>query len=387
MDVKFETQKAVFDTLQSNSAFMDYIGDRLYDTPVINSVYPYVCIESIRAETGNRHGKKGYILLLTLGVYTNPGTLGTYQRCTIQSMIDSTLNIKRLPIESGDYEMGGMYFLSSTDFNNSGILGSNLTYKIFMYADSLTALNLSGCVACWSLWKVYENYTGYAIRLRRGIDNEEMDIPFYGNYIHTQLARAFCGSSNGYVSKIYNQSPGGNDATQVSLSTQPKLVSAGSINTQGILFNGTSSSMSVTVYSGINILNNPMTIYASVSPLSSTTGFACALNTSAYTNTQYGMRISNNYVYGYIRNTTKIQGSINISDRFMFNWKGDGSVVFKTDTESLSGTCDPIPTPANYFNIGCWLDPTPKNFYNGYIKSLMIFNTDETNNYNTLAAY
>jgi len=386
MDSRFEAKIAIVDALQANTYLMSLVG--IYDTPVDNKPYPYVAIEASNTVPDNRHGKKGYRVYLTLGVYTKPGLLGSYQRDTIVSLIDSILNLKKFDIESGNYYMGGCTQTSVNDWVQGEIIGSNMTYTVYMYGESVNALDLSGCVMALSLYKVNENYTGPALRLRRSVDSDEMEIPYSGNYINVSLAEAFCGNSNGYVSVFYNQISGGENATQVNITTQPLLVSSGTLNSTGLYFNGTSSCMSVTSYSAINITNRPLTIYSSAKAFTgATNGFVYAYNNSAYTNTKYALRISDVYVYGYLGNSSRIQGSLVTGERQLYIWKSDGTIKLKSDAGILTGTYTTTLTSQDYFHIGTWLDPTPKNFFKGNLKSLMIFNTDEEANYNILSSY
>ena len=88
-----------------------------------------------------------------------------------------------------------------------------------------------GASAAYSLKKLRTAYTGVAIKVRRSSDNTEEDIGFVANELDTVSLLAFVGSGNdGFVSKWYDQSGEGNDATQTSASRQTILVSNGAVN-------------------------------------------------------------------------------------------------------------------------------------------------------------
>ena len=89
--------------------------------------------------------------------------------------------------------------------------------------------------AAYSLRKLRNNYIGGPIRVRRSSDNDEQDIYFdaNGELDITQLT-TFCGAGDGFVETWYDQSGNCYDATQVTASSQPQIVSSGSV----ILTNG-----------------------------------------------------------------------------------------------------------------------------------------------------
>ena len=69
----------------------------------------------------------------------------------------------------------------------------------------------SGAAAAYSLRLLDSTYTGALIRVRRSSDNTELDINsnVFGELDTVSLA-AFCGSSDGFVVKFYDQSGNGN---------------------------------------------------------------------------------------------------------------------------------------------------------------------------------
>jgi len=85
-----------------------------------------------------------------------------------------------------------------------------------------------------SLDKLDKNYTGSAIKVRRSSGNDELDIGFVNNELDTASLLDFVGSGNGFVSIWYDQSGEGNNATQTSAISQPKIINNGTL----ILENG-----------------------------------------------------------------------------------------------------------------------------------------------------
>lgn len=81
-----------------------------------------------------------------------------------------------------------------------------------------------------NLWGVYSlrrqrsNYAGSCLRVRRASDSTEQDIGFTASKIIDSAAIAtFCTGTNGFVTKWYDQSGGGNNFAQTVAASQPKI--------------------------------------------------------------------------------------------------------------------------------------------------------------------
>jgi hypothetical protein len=83
-----------------------------------------------------------------------------------------------------------------------------------------------------SLDKLDKNYTGYAIKVRRSSDNNELDIGFVNGILDTASLLDFVGSGDGFVTIIYDQ-VGSNNMTQNTSSLQGQIVSNGSVILKG----------------------------------------------------------------------------------------------------------------------------------------------------------
>jgi len=124
--------------------------------------------------------------------------------------------------------------------------------------------------AAYSLRKISNTYTGSAVRVRRSSDNTESDIGFVNNNLDTTTLTTFCSGTNGFVTRWYDQSGTNNNATQVSASLQPQIVSAGSLylsngkpsiflgDTKGLVFNTPFTPISTFTVAKINTLGNSL---------------------------------------------------------------------------------------------------------------------------------
>ncbi len=91
----------------------------------------------------------------------------------------------------------------------------------------------SGAAVAYSLRKLNSSYSGSAIRVRRSNDSATQDIGFdaSGNLDTTALT-SFVGAGNGFVTTWYDQSGNGKHVTQTTATSQPQIVSSGTIYTK-----------------------------------------------------------------------------------------------------------------------------------------------------------
>jgi hypothetical protein len=111
-----------------------------------------------------------------------------------------------------------------------GIVGSSIVQVVPLLDTYPNA------AAAYSLRKLRTAYTGSAIRVRR-TDLQESDIGFTSTgALDTTALLAFTGTGaldNGFVTRWYDQSGNGRNATQTTAANQPRIVSSGSVITEG----------------------------------------------------------------------------------------------------------------------------------------------------------
>ena len=87
-----------------------------------------------------------------------------------------------------------------------------------------------GAATAYSLRKLSSTYAGFAIRVRRSSDNTEQNIGFDGSgNLDTTALLAFVGSGDGFVTTWYDQSTAVKTMIQPTATSQPTIVSAGSL--------------------------------------------------------------------------------------------------------------------------------------------------------------
>ena len=101
----------------------------------------------------------------------------------------------------------------------------------------VTALLLDdypNAAAAYSLRKLRVLHSGDAIVVRRASDNATQSIGFLANSeLDTTSLESFCAGTDGFVTTWFDQSGSGNDATQTTAGSQPKIVSSGSTILEG----------------------------------------------------------------------------------------------------------------------------------------------------------
>ena len=82
----------------------------------------------------------------------------------------------------------------------------------------------TGAAAAYSVRKLDKDYTGNCMRVRRTSDEATQDIGFDSNGdLDTAAIATFCSGAFGHVTRWYDQSGNGNDATQNTTSAQPMI--------------------------------------------------------------------------------------------------------------------------------------------------------------------
>lgn len=88
--------------------------------------------------------------------------------------------------------------------------------------------------SAWSVARrVYSNYSGPLIEVRRNSDNATQNIGYNNlNQLDTDSLSSFIGVNSGFIRTIYDQSGRANDFVQTSLANQPRIVNAGTLDTR-----------------------------------------------------------------------------------------------------------------------------------------------------------
>jgi hypothetical protein len=118
-------------------------------------------------------------------------------------------------------------------FNSVYVAPSGTTTTTTTTAGLLLLDTYSGAAVAFSLRKLNSSYSGNAIRVRRSNDNAEQDIGFVNNQLDTASLSSFVSSNSAFITRWYDQSGNNVTASQATAGNQPRIVNAGTIDSQG----------------------------------------------------------------------------------------------------------------------------------------------------------
>jgi hypothetical protein len=250
--------------------------------------------------------------------------------------------------------------------------------------------NVSNCVLGISPYKrLTKNYDDYLVLVVRVDDLEEKY--FYadsnGNINDVALDN-WLGSSSGAVKKVANQVKTDNEAYQNTLANSPLISSSGTFESNGLLFDGTNDVLAIDDYSELEITTPIISIFVNVTNAGSKNYYYVSRNLDDYTNIQYALKYYSTYSEIMLQGVTRSNlTDANNSQKIIVTWAGTGSneLKMKTETNSSTGTYAGSLTNRTNTQIGARKNSSAySGFFQGNIKNVLIFNTDEYDNYSNL---
>lgn len=134
--------------------------------------------------------------------------------------------------------------------HNSTVVASNSTLLKYRAANAQLDNYTTNLWGLYSLIKQRSSYSGACLRVLRSSDSTEQDIGFDSvGYLDSTALLTFVGAGDGFVTKFYDQSGGGNDFVQAAAGTQPAIVSSGVYNSY-LVFDGVNDAIQTTNNSG-----------------------------------------------------------------------------------------------------------------------------------------
>jgi hypothetical protein len=114
--------------------------------------------------------------------------------------------------------------------------------KTYKSQNRYIADEISSVLCAYGLKKLKSSYTGNCIDIRRSSDSAYQTIGFSGDNIDTAAITSFVGANSGYVRYWYDQ-VGSYNFGQTTTANQPRLVNAGTIDSNGLMFVDSTDSM------------------------------------------------------------------------------------------------------------------------------------------------
>jgi hypothetical protein len=251
-------------------------------------------------------------------------------------------------------------------------------------------LDLYPATAAYSLRKLRTAYSGDCIRVRRSSDNTEQDIGFSGGELDTASLLSFVGANNGFVVTWYDQQ-GVNNLTQGSSTSQPQIVSSGSLITRGgkvaVKFDGSndrllrsiaSAVLNTTNVSHFSVSNNDVSLGVGVIMSQSVVSFSSIrIFNDRRTTNKINLVISNNTGTVFRSDMSTFRNSV---DQRLLSSFIDGSNNMSGFDNGATGTTNTYTGTITSDGLQMGAQETGASWLNGTVQEFIGFNTDETAN-------
>lgn len=232
--------------------------------------------------------------------------------------------------------------------------------------------------------RLTQNYDDFAYLLYRQADSAEKYFYFKNDgSIDSDSILSWLGNGIGKVKYQGNQGNVNYPAYQNDPDKMPIIANGGVFNSAGNLFDGTNDFLQVDDYSDIQITSQPFSFYCNFNKIgSSGVIFAKELNVSSiqielYVNGGNG-NIFATMEGSYRHSVIPFSAGVN---KTIYEW-ANNDVTFQDNAQIGTGTYSGALTNRDYFRIGCgYEDTTEDYFHNMNLKTLMIFNSGEYDNY------
>ena len=226
------------------------------------------------------------------------------------------------------------------------------------------------------------------VNVRKTVGGVHTEEKFTVSQINSGALVAFVGSGNdGFVETWYDKSGNGNHATQTDRDAQPKIVSSGSLLTQGgkacINFDGTDDFLNKATYTQ-GALSQPNTAFA-VAKLDAYTDsnrkiFDGDVNSAR---NMLQLNTAGNGQFAHFAGAVAATGEDADADRHLFTCLFNGTASrLRIDTTQKS-TANAGTNTMNGIVIGANHD-TAQNFWDGDIQEIIICNSNQTSNFTAL---
>ena len=309
----------------------------------------------------------------TNGVFANTGYESFSNASTSGFTASNTgstgFAISDLPDGTSGTEISVSFDISITNGSPSISLRTNLTGS----GTASNVISYSSSGSYTATLTANQNYVG--------IGFTEGDVPSNFTVSNFKIL------GNGFVETWYDQSDNGNDAVQIDTGKQPKIVSSGSLLTQGsracINFDGSDDCLNKETYTQ-GALSQPNTAFA-VAKLDAYTDsnrkiFDGDVNTAR---NMLQLNTAGNGQFAHFAGTVAATGEDADANRHLFTCLFNGAASrLRIDTTQKS-TANAGTNTMNGIVIGANHD-TAQNFWDGDIQEVIIFNSNQTSNFDAI---
>jgi len=247
-----------------------------------------------------------------------------------------------------------------------------------------------GLAAAYSVRRVVSSYSGPAMEVQSGSVSASIGFDSLGN-LDTASLEAFAGSGDAFVKTWYDQSGNGYHASQVTTSSQPQVVSGGSVLLENgkptLQFDGTNDRLITSAI--IEYVNQLQLSLAVVSRYNTTTaGIAVGANNNGFTNSNYTTQLfyETNSIIWLNRNSAGSAQLTSIPSNINKQYLQFSSILSSTSQElsvngnntTTSGLTIATPTSNNSISLGTRGDGASP--LNGKIQEVILYLSNQSSN-------
>ena len=184
---------------------------------------------------------------------------------------------------------------------------------------------------------------------------------------------------NGFVETWYDQSGNGNNATQTTATLQPKIVSAGSLNADGVDFDGTDDFLELNSVLGAGANQSIFVVQKSDDLESSST--ATIFDNRDSSGQGSSVLIGSGDFKYFVQSASTTAGSSNLNENLLTSINNSSNTSAGLNGTLTAGTAGgTIANPNDEPRIGARSYSSAALFYDGSIKELITYNTDQSAN-------
>jgi hypothetical protein len=281
------------------------------------------------------------------------------------------------------------------------LYAGQLPINLGMIASDFSLLDIyPNAAAAYSLRRLKASgYTGSAIEVRRtNLDVADIGFTSTGE-LDTAALLAFTGTGaldNGFVTKWYDQSGNGRDATQTTAANQPQIVSSGSVILENgkpaIQFDGSDDNLDAnnvaSVFSGtdlnysfINLLKSNLSTLG----LRVSIGFGNSTDNSPVSSISTSELVLNelrNSLRGDVLIPDKVLrgGLINAQSLVFSGGNYDSMNLYLNNSLQATDTTNINTITFNRFAIGCLSRAIKSSFWQGVQQEIILYSSDQLSN-------
>jgi hypothetical protein len=195
-------------------------------------------------------------------------------------------------------------------------------------------------------------------------------------------------SSSGFVSKWYDQSGNARHAEQGASANQPKIVNSGSLVKDGEIAGLDFYGDDFLVAPSASLLTSPFSLFSA--SVRDTTGYTVSISKSTAANRYFGVQEATSTSIAAPRNSTSgvsVSASVSGSDRLTFAvTTGETSTSVGAEGGNLVNTTGDYGTDfsatdgMNQIAIGVLRTVNPSGYFNGRIREIIFYNSDQSAN-------